>query len=353
MVSTAMTSASQTAAKCGGHSLRAALATAAVALGNAHRRLLMLVLRLVGPRPAYNLMARLARRLYDLADETRDSSEVRCRAALGDRRAEVEIQGISRLAFVHRIWNMVDLMLAPRFLRPETCDRYGGRVPEPYLSLLLQAQQRRQPVILVTTYYGPYDLLPVFLGLNGIRATAVYRPHPNRDYDRYRQSVRTSTGCGMLTASGAALNLSEILAAGQAIALLADPNGARHGVPISFLGESTTAPRTVGLLAERHGAIVAVAAIRRLAEPFQFQLVISDLFGPNDWRDQADVIEYITRRYCAALEKVIFEGPEQYLWLHRRAAFAKSAASDGEDSGEVVSRGSDDSASRALAKREE
>ena len=352
MVSTTTTSVPDVVANRGSRFGRAALAIAVV-LGNAHRRLLMLVLRSLGPRHAYNVMASLARRFYDLADETRDLSEAQCRKALGNRRTEVEIQAISRLAFVHRIWNQVDLMLAPRFLRPESCDRYGGRVPEPFRSLLRQAQERRQPVILVTTYYGPYDLLPVFLGQNGIRGTAVYRPHPNRDYDRYRQSVRTSTGCGMLTASGAALNLTEILAAGQAIALVADPSGARHGVPISFLGESTTAPRTVGLLAERHGAIVAVAAIRRLAEPFQFQIVISDLFGPNDWRDQADVIEYITRRHYAALEKVIHDEPEQYLWLHRRAAFSKSGSSDGAASGRVVSQECNKPASGALAKERE
>lgn len=347
-----MTSAPQVAAKRVRCFEFTALATTVVTLGNVHRRLLTLVLRFIGPRRAYNLMARFARRFYALADEMRDASEARCRAAFGGRRDEVEIQAMSRLAFVHRIWNQVDLMLAPRFLRPETCDHYGGRIPEPHRSLLVQAQQRRQPVILVTTYYGPYDLLSVFLGLNGINATAVYRPHPNRDYDRYRQSVRSGTGCVMLRASGAALNLSEILAAGQAIALLADPSGARHGVPISFLGESTSVPRTVGLLAERHGAIVAVAAIRRLAEPFRFQLVISDLFGPNDWRDQADVIEYISRRYCTALEKVILEEPEQYLWLHRRAAFAKKAGNDGKECGKV-SQGCDDPASGALAKRKE
>lgn len=348
-----MTSALQVAANRSGPFGRAALVSTAVALGNAHRRLLTLVLRLLGPERAYALMEHTARRFYRLADVVRESSEGRCRAALGDPRPESEIQAISEQAFVHRMWNLVDLMLAPRLLRPEARDRYGGRVPEPYRSLLIQAQQRGQPVILLTAYYGPYDLLPVFLGLNGIRATAVYRPHPNRGFDRYRQSVRTGTGCRMLTQSGAALGLSEILEAGQAIAVVADHAGGRSGVPTSFLGEHTTAPRTVGLLAERYGAIVAVTVIRRLAEPFQFQLVISDLFGPNDWRDQSDVIEYITRRYCAALEKVICEGPEQYLWLHRRAAFAKSAASDGEENGEVVSQGCDDSASGALAKRKE
>lgn len=303
---------------------RVALATVAIALGDAHRRFLTLVLRFLGPRRAYTLMAGLARHCYDAADDMRKSSEARCNEALGGHRTASAIKEISRAAFVHRVWNLVDLMLAPRLLQPKTFERYGYRIPEPYRRLLLEAQQRRQPVILVTTYYGPYDLLPVVLGLNGIQATAVYRPHPNRQYDRYRQSVRTCTGCEMVTQSGAATRISEALASGRMVALLTDPTGAPKGIPVSFLGVRSKVPRTVGLLAEHYGAIVAVAAIRRLSEPFHFQLVVSDLFGPRDWRDHPDITEYSTRRYCTAIERLILEAPEQYLWLHNTPALTGS-----------------------------
>lgn len=309
--------------------LCAALATVAVALGNAHRRLLTVMLRLLGPRRAYALMGSLARRCYDAADVLRKSGEARCRESLRGLLTETEIEALSRAAFVHRIWNLADLILAPRLLRGETWDRYGGRIPESLRSLLLDAQQRRQPVILVTTYCGPYDLLPVFLGLNGIRVTAVYRPHPNRQYDRYRQSVRASTGCQMVTDAGAAMGLSQALADGRTVALLSDPTEARSGIPISFLGVLARVPRTVALLAEHYGAIVAVAAIRRRFESFQFELVISDFFGPRDWCRQLDVAGYCTRRYCAALEKLILEAPEQFLWL-RSSILAQGKPSSGE-----------------------
>lgn len=338
-----MASATKPAAKHNGRSGRVALATAAVALGNAHRRLLTLLLRLLGPRRAYAIMAHLARRCYDSADALRDSGEARCRAFLSAGRTEAQIKDISRRAFVHRIWNLTDLMLAPRFLRAETCDRYGARVPEPYLRLLLEAQQHGQPVILVTTYCGPYDLLPVFLGLNGIRATALYRPHPNRRYDRYRQSVRARTGCQMLPHRGAAMGISEALATGRTVALLIDPTEARRGIPVSFLGVPSRVPRAVGLLAERHGAVVAVAAIRRPSESFQFQLVVSDYFGPSDWRQEGDVTEYVTRRYCAALEKLVLDVPEQYLWVRNPAALKDRLPVSDQGSGKVAQQACDSS----------
>lgn len=313
------------AAKSAGRFGRAAIAAAAITLGDAHRRFLTLMLRFLGPRRAYALMASLARRCYDAAEDMRKTSEARCREALGERQPETAIKEISRAAFVHRIWNLADLMLAPRLLRTRTFERYGCVIPEPYRSLLLNAQQHRQPVILVTTYYGPYDLLPVVLGLNGIAATAVYRPHLNRRYDRYRQSVRTCAGCEMLTQSGAAAGISEALASGRTVAILLDPAGERKGIPVSFLGVRSNVPRTVGLLAEHYGAIIVVAVIRRLSQSFQFQLVVSDLFGPSDWCNEPEAIEYSTRRYCAALERLILEVPEQYLWLRTGWACAGRA----------------------------
>jgi len=305
-------------------SARAALIRAAIAMGNVQRRLLTLTLRALGPKRAYALMAHLARRFYRLADHVRQLSESRCRAALGNERTESEIQAIAEQAFVHRMWNLVDLMLAPRLLRPDTHGRYGGQIPEPYRDFLISAQQRRRPVILLTAYCGPYDLLPVFLGLDGIQATAVYRPHPNRDFDRYRHAVRTIAGCGMLTQAGAAWGVSETLETGGTVALLSDHAGGPKGVPVCFLGERTMVPRTVGLLAERYDAAIAVTAIRRGSQAFQFELVVSDLFGPDDWRGESDRIAYITHRYCAALERVICEAPEQYLWLHRREPGAQN-----------------------------
>jgi lauroyl/myristoyl acyltransferase len=326
---------------------RAALVRTTVALGNAQRRLLTLALRLLGPERAYAVMAHLARRFYQLADGVREDSESRCRLALSNRHTEREIWAISQAAFVHRMWNLVDLMLAPRLLRPSTLARHGGRIPESYRTLLIEAQRRRQPVILLTAYYGSYDLLPVFLGLNGIQATAVYRPHPNRGFDAYRQAVRTGSGCRMLTQSEAAWDLSAALAAGQTVALLADHAGGRSGVPVRFLGQDTTAPRSVGWLAERYGAIVAVTAIQRQAESFRFELVVSDLFGPEEWQGEVDRVAYITRRYCAALERIVVARPEQYLWLHRRDPFdANRAGAGGDRITNLDSQGSGSLASR-------
>ena len=44
----------------------------------------------------------------------------------------------------------------------------------------------------------------------------------------------------------------------------------------------------------------------------------TDIIRPEDWADQPDPLYYITARYSRALEQMVREVPEQYLWIHRR-----------------------------------
>ena len=298
--------------------MRRFLVQTLVRLGNAYRWCLIAFCRIVGPRAAYGLLETPARWLYALFDPIRQRCETQCRAALGGSMLDAAIRRIARESFVHRYRNLIDLMLADRMIRRSNYAHYGGRIPEPYRGLLLAAHARRRPIILLTAYYGPYDLLPLFLGYNGVLAGAVYRRHPNADYDAFRRQTRGRSGCELVPVEQAIVRMPQILEAGGAVAILADHHTERRGVPVTFLGQPTGASRAVGLLATQYDAVVGVAAIRRLREPFRFEIVVSDLFGSDAWRGAGDAVEYVTRRYVRAIEDIIAGDPSQYLWTHSR-----------------------------------
>jgi lauroyl/myristoyl acyltransferase len=289
-----------------------------IRLSNAYRRVLPVFLGVIGPRATYSLLAVLARWLYRLFDPLRVRSEAQCQAALGGKRSPPEIADLAEQAFVHRAWNLADLMLADRLIRRSTYHRYGGCIPEPYRGMMLDAQRRRQPVVLVTAYYGPFDLLPLLLGYNGIRAGVVYRPHANPEFDGYRRAIRARSGCEMIPDTQAITRLPKILENGGTVAILSDHHAAGRGIPVTFLGPDTTASRAVGLLASHYAAVVVVAGIRRLRDAFRFEIVVADLFAQSAWRGEDDPVVYITQRYVAALEKIVLGDPRQYLWAHTR-----------------------------------
>ncbi len=294
-----------------------ALVRAALWASNVYRRLLGVALGVAGPRVAYAFTGLLARWLYRSLEPFRLRSEAQCRAALGGRVPAERIPEIAERSFVHRIWNLTDLMLADRLLHPRTCHRYGGRLPEEPLAALLAAQRRRQPIILLTGYYGPFDLLPMFLGFNGVRAGVVYRPHGNAAFDAYRKRIRGRGGCEMIPVDQAAGRLGDILHAGGTVAIVADHH-AERGLPVTFLGLPTKAWRTVGLLAWRYEADLVVAGIRRVRERFQFEIVLTDTVKHEEWQREPEPVAYLTHRYLGGLERIILDDPTQYIWGYAR-----------------------------------
>jgi len=287
-------------------------------LGNIQRRVLATFFAVIGPRAAYRMTGWGASLMYRLLDPLRIRCEVLCRAALHGHVPEDEIPRIARQSFINRARNLTDLMLAPRLLRPGTFERYGGRIPEPFLQELLDGQHRRQPTILLTAYYGSFDLLPIFLGYNGIRAAAVYRTHDNEGFDEYRRNIRGQARCEMIPLQDAAFRTEQILSQGGTIAILADHHVENRGMPVTFLGLPTKVPRSVGLLAWRYEADVVVAAIRRLDDTFRFRLLVADVIYHQESALQDDPVSFVTHRYLRAMEQVILDDPTQYLWAYAR-----------------------------------
>ncbi len=299
-----------------------------VRVANLHRRMMATWFVLAGPRVAYALTGFLARRMYRMLEPLRQRSEAQCRAALGGRVADGGIPRIAEQAFVHRVWNLADLALADRLLHPAAWRRYGGVIEEPWRSRVLDAQRRGQPAILLTGYYGPFDLLPLFLGFNGVRAAAVYLPHANPDFDAYRQRIRARGGCRMVPVSRGPDEIAQVLEAGGTLALIADHHAGRRGIPVTFLGLPTLALKSVGLLAWRYEADVVVAGIRRVGDEFRFEVPVADVIDHSEWQGEADPIRYITERYLRGLERIILADPTQYIWAYPRwgEEFARQAA---------------------------
>ncbi|MBI1825158.1 MAG: lysophospholipid acyltransferase family protein [Planctomycetes bacterium] len=294
------------------------LIRAIVWLGNLHRRALAFFFFLIGPRLAYRLTGWGASLMYCLLDLLRVRSEAQCRAALQSRVPAEEIPRIAEKSFINRARNLTDLMLAPYLLRPKTYERYGGRIPEPHRQELLDGQHRRQPTILLTAYYGSFDLLPIFLGYNGIHAAVVYRAHENEGFDSYRRKIRSQSGSELIPLQVAAIRLEQVLSTGGTVAILADHHVEERGMPVTFLGISTKVSRSIGLLAWRYEANVVVSAIRRLNNTFQFEIVLAEVIYYREAAGHADPVTFITHRYLRALEEIILKDPTQYLWAHAR-----------------------------------
>lgn len=291
-----------------------------------YRDLLFRLVNFAGPRFGYALSASLARGLYRTLTPLREQAERNVHLAdewLGRvDRAQTGPLNVSRFAaasFLHRTWNLTDLMLARgRLDNRDGLRRFGGMLDPALHAELLDAQRVRRPVLLVTAYYGPFDLLPVLLGAQGIRMTVVYRPHVNPAFDRLRQHIRALAGCDMIPLGEALARIPAILDAGGTVGLVADHEAGARGIDTTFLGISTRVPSLVGLLAARHGADVVVAGVRRMRRRFRFEVVVTDVMKAVQFAAGPEAVGEITLRTVRAIEALIRVDPVQYNWFQTR-----------------------------------
>jgi len=128
---------------------------------------------------------------------------------------------------------------------------------------------------------------------------------------RLRSGLRLIPERGALAAMVAALRKNEVVAmlVDQAIA-------GKHARFVPFFGRPAATTPALSMAALRTGAPTLVIVALRDGERLRFR-VEGPIELPETGDRQRDLWEH-TARFTAALERIIGEAPEQWLWLHRR-----------------------------------
>lgn len=210
---------------------------------------------------------------------------------------------------------MVESMISPRLISPSSWSKHVrlGEVAG-VLDLLL----RSEPSIFVTGHCGNWELLGCVLASIGYPLVALARPLDNPLLNRWLLGIREATGMTIVTKWGATPILEDTLRDRGRLGFIADQNAGDGGLFVPFFGRFASAYKSIGLLAMRHNVPIVAGGARRVDDRFLYQLYFADLIRPQDWADQPDPLFYITARYTRAIENIVRQAPEQYLWIHRR-----------------------------------
>ena len=104
----------------------------------------------------------------------------------------------------------------------------------------------------------------------------------------------------------------------EVVGFIADQDAGRTGAFVDFFGRKASTYKAIALLAMEHQVLIVVGYGRRIKEQYGFELGVRRIIYPGEWRDRPDPMMWITREYTLALEEIIRQAPEQYLWVHRR-----------------------------------
>ncbi len=210
---------------------------------------------------------------------------------------------------------MIDVLTTPRLITPTSWPKYVrlGR-----LEGVLERLIRHEPTIFITGHCGNWELLGYSLAVLGYPLYALARPLDNPWLNDWVLGIREARGMRIITKWGATPILQEVLRTGGRVAFIADQNAGPQGLFVPFFGRLASSYKSIGLLAMRYEVPIVCGCATRLKGRFEYELGATDIIYPDDWVDQPDPLFYITARYNRAMETMIRNAPEQYLWVHRR-----------------------------------
>jgi KDO2-lipid IV(A) lauroyltransferase len=85
-----------------------------------------------------------------------------------------------------------------------------------------------------------------------------------------------------------------------------------------FFGQPCKTHRTPALLHLKTGIPIVPELTRRVGDDFSFEIVLGPMIEYTPTDDKEHDIQVICQMCTTALEKMIAEQPEQWLWPHRR-----------------------------------
>lgn len=231
-------------------------------------------------------------------------------------RSDAEVRRIVERSFEHMIQLfLVDSVATPRRVSADGWPRF---VELSDLSEVIDLLLHGRGMVMLTGHCGNWELMACLLAALGYPVHALARPLDNPLINRWLLGIREARGTRIITKWGAIPLVQEVVRRGGRAAFIADQNAGDRGLFVPFFGRLASSYKSIALLAIRYRAPVVVGGAFRIAHGFQYRLTWSDIIQPQDWESQDDPIFYITARYNRAIEGMIREYPEQYLWVHRR-----------------------------------
>jgi KDO2-lipid IV(A) lauroyltransferase len=228
---------------------------------------------------------------------------------------EAERKSILRGMYRQLGWQLAEFCHLPGYSleRANQFIRYEG------LEHYLAAKQRGKGVLVLTGHLGAWELSSFYHSLAGYPMGMVIRKLDNPWVNRLVNDIRTQHGNRVLPKDDFARGLIAAMRAGETVGVLMDTNMTPpQGVFVDFFGRTACTASGVARVALRTGAAVLPGFL--MWEPVEKTYVLH--FLPElqlvDTGDTERDAATNTQMFTPALEQVIRQYPEQWLWVHRR-----------------------------------
>lgn len=177
--------------------------------------------------------------------------------------------------------------------------------------------ERGRGVVAVTGHIGNFELLAAFFASEGFKTAAIGRRMYDSRLDRLLVRNRRAMGIVNVATDDSPRRIMKLLKNGYALGALIDIDSIRiRSEFVPFLGRPAYTPIGQTILGLRAGAgfvpIVCVRAGKR------YRIVVGPEITVNATGDFDDDVYNMTRECNRAIERIILEYPDQWIWIKNR-----------------------------------
>ncbi len=182
-----------------------------------------------------------------------------------------------------------------------------------------EASAKGKGVLIVTGHLGAWELSSFYHSLMGHPMSMVIRRLDNLRIDAFVNRIRCLHGNRVLPKDDFARGLLQAMREGRSVGILMDTNMTPpQGVFVPFFGIPACTASGVARVAQRTGAAVLPGFLLWHKEEQRYVLhFYPEIAMARTGSADEDAVEN-TARCTAAIEAVIRQFPEQWLWVHRR-----------------------------------
>ncbi len=224
-------------------------------------------------------------------------------------------------AFYGHLMTSLREMIALRFMSEKSlCARVEVRGHE----RLLNVASKHQGVLVLTGHFGNWEFAPLGGILNFKQFQGQFhfirRTLGNKTIERILFRRYYKAGLNVIPKKNSLPQVIEALNQNHAVVFVLDQHASlknRDGIAVDFFGKPAGTYRSLASIARHTQIPVVPASAYRLPDGHH----VLEFHEPIEWQEQESAqasIQYNTRAYNQALERMVMAHPEQWLWLHRR-----------------------------------
>jgi KDO2-lipid IV(A) lauroyltransferase len=229
---------------------------------------------------------------------------------------EQRYRSTARASLRNLIYLGLEFLLTPRIITHGNWRQYIElkNLGEP-LRIILEG---KTGMIMLTGHFGNWEVTGYTMAAIGFPSLAIARRIDNPYIDHYVLGMREKAGQRIIDKRGAMEVVPGALERKETVGFIADQDAGRTGAFVDFFGRKASTYKAIALMAMEYQVPVVIGYGKRMKERFGFEIGAHRIIHPSEWADKPDPMKWITQEYTLALEEIIRESPEQYLWVHRR-----------------------------------